>query len=144
MVLAIIRQSYVSTNNSYRSLQTCGRRRWCQGFGELVCVLHQPDPTSHGNIVLILIAQLEVLDTAGAEQFTALKELYMKVEHLFTKAGMLLIPISCDLLVRPGLCFSFQVSSLFSILFHRLSVHQVSLKKQVFVRWIISASRSIV
>lgn len=43
-------------------------------------VVHQPNPTSYGNIVLTLIAQLEVLDTAGVEQFTSLKELYIKVE----------------------------------------------------------------
>lgn len=45
-----------------------------------MCVLPEPDPASHGNFALILIPQLEVLDTAGAEQFTALKELYIKVK----------------------------------------------------------------
>lgn len=39
------------------------------------------------NLVLILIAQLEVLDTAGAEQFTALKELYIKVWDVFAETA---------------------------------------------------------
>jgi hypothetical protein len=109
------------------------------------CVFY-PNQTRHpmGILFLYLSAQLEVLDTAGAEQFTALKELYIKVENLFVEVGMLLMPIFRDVLVRPGLCFGFQVLSLFSVSFNRLSVPQVSHKKQVFVRWIISASRSIV
>lgn len=70
----------------------------------------------------MLIAQLEVLDTAGAEQFTALKELYIKVDNLFAEAGALLVNISHDLLVWPGLSLSFQVPSLFSVLSYHLSV----------------------
>lgn len=73
-------------------------------------------------VVLILIAQLEVLDTAGAEQFTALKELYIKVENLLVRAGTLLMLIFHGLLVWPGLCLGFQVSSLFSVLSYHLSV----------------------
>lgn len=76
---------------TYRSLQTYSRRRWCQGFGELVCVPPQPDRLPVG-ILFLLIAQLEVLDTAGAEQFIALKELYIKVGNFYVEAGMLLMP----------------------------------------------------
>ena len=63
----------------------------------------------------MLITQLEVLDTAGAEQFTALKELYIKVDNIFTEAGTLLMPIFHDSLVWPGFSFSFQVPSLISV-----------------------------
>lgn len=73
----------------------------------------------NGNLVLITIVQLEVLDTAGAEQFTALKELYIKVHNHLVEASWLFMSI---FLVRPGLCFSFQVSSLLSVLFCHLSI----------------------
>ena len=73
----------LSSVSSYNSLPLSPKEhRICRrGRAVFLSVLHPPciSRVLHLLIILFLYYQLEVLDTAGAEQFTSLNEVYIKV-----------------------------------------------------------------